>query len=306
MDDLNDLAFFAAVVRHRGFSAAARATGVEKTRLSRRVAELERRLGVRLLQRTTRSIALTEAGRRFYDHCQAVVGDAQSAYDSIADLRREPAGTIRMCCPQPLAHAYLTPILPDYLARHPKVKLVLDTTYRLVNLIEEGVDLAVRARHEIEEPPGLVARRLGSGEPVLVASPEFLNRQGRPRTPDDLVRLDCLVRPQDVHDDSARWMLTRENGEKAVARLCSRLESEDLVLLLEAALNGLGVAMLPARTVANAVRAGALEHVLPEWSGAKYAIFLLYPRPRGMLPSVRSLIDYLSSNLIADARSGDD
>src|SRR6516164_8231470 len=130
MENLNDLAYFVAVVQHGGFSAATRATGIEKTRLSRRIAALETQLGVRLLQRNTRHIALTEAGERFFAQAQTLVEGAQSAFESVADLRREPSGTVRLSCPQVMAQSYLAPILPGYLAMYPKVRLELDTVDR--------------------------------------------------------------------------------------------------------------------------------------------------------------------------------
>src|SRR5262245_23062566 len=120
MDDLNDLFFFSAVVEHKGFSTAARAIDVEKTRLSRRVAALEKRMGVRLLQRSTRTVALTEAGERFYERCQAVVDGARAAYDSISELKKEPTGNIRVSCPLVLAQNFVAPILPGFMASHPK------------------------------------------------------------------------------------------------------------------------------------------------------------------------------------------
>ncbi|WP_170942293.1 LysR family transcriptional regulator, partial [Noviherbaspirillum denitrificans] len=173
MEDLNDLYFFASVVRHNGFSAAARAIGIEKTRLSRRVADLEKRLGVRLLQRSTRRIALTAAGERFYLQCLAAVEGAQAAYESVAELRKEPSGSVRVSCPVVLAQSYLAPILPGYLASHPKVNVVIDASDRDVNLIDERFDLALRAMPYIEETAGLVARTLGNGRRILVASPAF-------------------------------------------------------------------------------------------------------------------------------------
>src|SRR6202008_3158421 len=137
MEDLNDLYFFTSVVRYGGFSAAARTIGVEKTRLSRRVAALERRLGVRLLQRTTRSLALTEAGQRFFERSVATVEEAQAAYDSVAELRREPAGLVRLSSPVLLAQRCLAHALPGYMAANPKVSIFVEATDRAVNVIEE-------------------------------------------------------------------------------------------------------------------------------------------------------------------------
>lgn len=299
MDDLNDLFYFAAVVQHRGFSAAARAIGVEKTRLSRRVAELERRLGVTLLRRTTRTVVLTEAGARFYAHCVATVEGARSAYESMAELQREPAGMVRMTCPQVMAQTYLAPLLPAYLAAHPKVKLELDATDRSMNLIEDRFDLALRARPQVEDSAGLVARQLGSARRVLVASPLLLDSIGRPDSPQDLAAFDTISRPVEAQDGRARWVLSDADGRDEVVSHTPRMMSDDLRLQVEAAVHGIGVALLPEPIVAASVRNGALARMLPEWAAAPHLIFLLYPKPRGMLPSVRSLIDYLTIHLPA-------
>jgi DNA-binding transcriptional LysR family regulator len=166
MEDLNDLYFFASVVQYGGFSAAARTIGVEKTRLSRRIAALEKRLGVRLLQRTTRALALTEAGQRFYDRCLATVEGAQAAFDSVAELRREPAGLVRLSSPVLLTQRCLAHALPGYMAKHPKVSLFVEPTDRTVNVIEERFDIVIRAKPVIEDVAGLVAKTLGSSQRV--------------------------------------------------------------------------------------------------------------------------------------------
>src|SRR5262249_27008324 len=146
MEDLNDIYFFASVVQHGGFSAAARVIGVEKTRLSRRIPALERRPGGRLLQRTTRAPSLTEAGPRFFERSAATVEGAQAAYDSVAELRREPAGLVRMSCPVLLAQRCLAHTLPEYMTVHPKVSVFLEATDRIVSVIEERFDIAIRAK----------------------------------------------------------------------------------------------------------------------------------------------------------------
>lgn len=299
MDDFNDLVYFASVVEHHGFSAAARATGVEKTRLSRRVAALEQRLGVRLLQRSTRSLALTEAGQRFYDHCLAAVEGARVAYESIAELRQEPAGTVRMSCAQVMAQSYLAPILPGYLAQHPKVNLILDATDREVNLIEERVDLVLRARREVEDSAGLVARHLADARRILVASPSYLGKIDPLSVPCALSGCAILGRPLEVFEGQLRWELHGPEAETLVVQLSPRLVADDLRLLLESAIHGIGIALLPEPIVTAAIRAGLLTQVLPDWTATTHRIYLLYPSPRGMLPSVRSLIDYLLAHLPA-------
>jgi DNA-binding transcriptional LysR family regulator len=299
MEDLNDLYFFAAVVRHNGFTAAARATGVEKTRLSRRVAELEHRVGLRLLQRSTRSIALTEAGERFYARCVAAVESAEAAYDSVAALQREPSGTVRLACPVVMAQSYLAPILPGYLARHPKVKVLVEASDRAVNLIEERFDLALRARPRMDDEPGLVAKTLGMARFILVASPAFLDAHGRPKHPQDLAGLDVMSHINDLHDGIAHWSLKDFSGQSDLVKTLPRLVTSDFRVQLEAAVHGIGIALLPEPIVSSALHKAQLEHVLQDWAVAGHMLHLVYPTPRGMLPAVRSLIDYLMIHLPA-------
>ncbi len=303
MDDLNDLFFFTAVVQHNGFSAAARATGIEKTRLSRRVAELERRVGARLLQRSTRKLALTEAGQQFFARCIAAVEGAQAAYDSIAQLQAEPSGTVRMSCPVVLAQSYLAPILPAFLATHRKVRVVIEATNRTTDLIEERFDLALRARAQLEDEPSLVARSLGTVPRILVASPDFLARHGRPHDPADLPQFETMSRTSDLAGGLARWELRSADGRIAAVETSPRLATDDFRVQLEAATCGAGVALLPELIASSALRAGTLEHVMRDWSAPGQLIQLVYPPPRGMLPSVRSVIDYLTANLPATIAS---
>lgn len=300
MHDLNDLYFFASVVQHNGFTAAARATGLEKTRLSRRVAELEQRVGLRLLQRSTRSIALTEAGERFYARCLAAVESAEAAYDSVAELQKEPSGTVRLSCPVVMAQSYLAPVLPGYLARHPKVKVLVEATDRTVNLIEERFDLALRGRPRTDAEPGMVARALGTARLVLVASPAFMAAHGRPTQLAELVDMDVISHVHDMHDmhhGIAHWNVRSLAGASDIVKVRPRLVTSDFSVLFEAAVHGIGVAFLPEPVVVGALRDRRLEQVLPDWAAAGHMLQLVYPPPRGMLPAVRSLIDYLAVQL---------
>ncbi|MGO4003373.1 LysR substrate-binding domain-containing protein [Pseudomonas fluorescens] len=299
MDNVNDLVFFASIVEFGGFSAAARATGIDKTRLSRRLSALEARLGVRLLQRNTRRIALTEAGEQLYTHARDLMNSANNAVESVAALRAEPSGTVRLSCPQILAQSYLAPILPGYLVSHPKVKIELDATDREIDLLKERYDLALRASVAIPDNSGLVARELGTARRVLVASPVFLDSFGRPESPCDIARLDTLSRPLDVSDGAARWILSAVGQDTVSVVHTPRLSSNDLRLQLESAIHGIGIALLPEPIVSASIQCGALEMVLPEWSAPAHKIHIVYPPPRGMLPSVRSLIDYLVFHLPA-------
>ena len=299
MDDLNDIYFFASVVQHGGFSAAARKIGVEKTRLSRRVAALEKRLGVRLLQRTTRALALTEAGQRFFERCVATVEGAQAAYDSVAELRREPAGLVRLSSPVLLTQRCLAHALPGYMTTHPKVSVFVEPTDRTVNVIEERFDIAIRAKPEIEDVAGLVAKTLGPSQRVLVVSPTFLDHHGRPERPADLSKFSTVASADDIFDGGARWNLMNLDSRTQQIQLKPRLVTSDLRTRLQAAIHGIGIALLPEQVVFAPLKGGLIERALPEWSGARNILHLVYPTPRGMLPSVRSLIDYLLINVPA-------
>jgi DNA-binding transcriptional LysR family regulator len=293
MEDLNDIYFFAAVVRYGGFSAAARTIGVEKTRLSRRIAALEKRLGVRLLQRTTRALALTEAGQRFYERCVTTVEEAQEAYDSVAQLRREPAGLVRLSCPVLLAQRCLAHALPGYMKANPKVYIYVEATDRTVNVIEERFDIAIRAKPVIEDAAGLVAKTLGHSQRVLVVSPAFLDQYGRPESPADLPKFDTVASTDDVFEGGARWNLTDTDMRAQQIELKPRLVTSDLRTRLQTAIHGIGIALLSEQVISGPLKEGQVERVLPNWGGAKNILHLVYPTPRGMLPSVRSLIDYL-------------
>jgi DNA-binding transcriptional LysR family regulator len=293
MEDLNDIYFFASVVQYGGFSAAARTIGVEKTRLSRRIAALEKRLGVRLLQRTTRALAVTEAGQRFFERCVATVEGAQAAYDSVAELRREPAGLVRLCSPVLLTQRCLAHALPGYMEAHPKVSVYVEATDRTVNVIEERFDIAIRAIPAIEDVSALVAKTLGHSRRVLVVSPAFLHHYGRPENPAGLLKFNTVASTDDIFDGGARWNLTNLDNRTQHIELKPRLVTSDLRVRLQAAMRGIGIALLPEQVISAPLKEGLIERVLPEWSGAKNILHLVYPTPRGMLPSVRSLIDYL-------------
>jgi len=299
MDDFNDLYFFVAVVEHKGFSAASRATGIDKTRLSRRIAALEEGLGVRLLQRTTRSIGLTEAGTRFYERCQAVVDSARSAYEELSELTKEPAGNVRLSCPHAMAQNYLAPMLPGFMTTHPKVSLYIESTDRVVDPIEERFDLVFRATPVIDDAAGLVAKEFGRVRLILVANPTYVDRIGVIEAPSDLARADIICSGSDQHDRGVRWELLHDDKPRQLVNAAPRLVANDLRVQLEASIHGVGIALLPEPIASNALESRQLVHLLPEWSALGHIIHCVYPRPRGMLPSVRSLIDYLSNRIPA-------
>ena len=297
LQDLNDLYFFAAVVEHGGFSAAGRALGVPKSRLSKRVAQLEDRLGVRLLQRTTRRFVVTEVGERFYAHCRAVLEEARAAQEAVDELRAEPRGVVRLSCPVSLTQTVLAHVLPDFMAQYPRLQVRVLSSNRRVDLLGEGYDLAIRVRSKLDTDANLVIRTFGQSRTKLVASPALLKAQGRPATPEELGKLPALSMRE--HEGAQVWELIGANGEQVNVEVQARLITGDFAVLLEAARRGMGVALLPEFVCAPAITRGELEVVLPEWSVPEGTMHFVYPSRRGMLPGVRALVDFLAERLPA-------
>ena len=295
MQDLNDLYFFAAVVEHGGFSAAGRALGVPKSRLSKRIAQLEDRLGVRLLQRTTRRFVVTEVGERFYGHCRAVLEEARAAQDAVEELRAEPRGVVRLSCPISIAQTVLAHILPEFMAQYPKVQVRVLSSNRRVDLISEGFDLAIRVRSKLDTDANMIVRSLSQARVLPVAIPALLKAHGYPAHPDDLARLPALSMQE--HEGAQIWELIDERGERVSVEVQARLITGDFAVLLAAARAGLGVTLLPEFVSAPAITAGELEVVLPEWSAPNGVMHFVYPSRRGMLPGVRALVDFLAEHL---------
>jgi DNA-binding transcriptional LysR family regulator len=297
LHDLNDLYFFAAVVDHGGFSAAGRALGVPKSRLSKRVAQLEERLGVRLLQRTTRRFVVTEVGERFVTHCRAVLEEAQAAQDAVDELRAEPRGVVRLSCPVSLTQTVLAHVLPDFLQQYPKMQVRVTSSDRRVDVIGEGFDLAIRVRNKLDTDANLVVRSFGQGRTLLVANPVLLDSLGRPSGPTDLARLPALSMRE--HEGAQVWQLIDASGKEVSVEMQARLVTGDFSMLLEAARRGMGVALLPEFVCASAITRGDLEVVLPQWSVPEGIMHFVYPSRRGMLPGVRALVDFLAEKLPA-------
>ena len=300
MQDLNDLLYFAEVVDRGGFAAAGRALGVPKSRLSRRVAELEARLGVRLLQRTTRKLSLTSVGEQYHRHCVAMREDAQAADEAVARAQSEPQGTIRVACPVTLAQTTLGPILPEFLARYPKVRLDVRVSNRVVDLVEEGFDVAFRVRPTLENSGSLVVKRFGTSRTQLLASPAQLARQGRPATVTELAQLDTLS--MSAVDGVAIWQLIGPNGEVQQFESQPRYVADDLLTLKFAAMRGVGVGALPGYMCSDEMRDGLLVPVLPEWSMPAGIFHAVFPSRRGLIPAVRTFLDFLGETIVAEGQ----
>ncbi|WP_079201078.1 LysR family transcriptional regulator [Pseudomonas sp. CC6-YY-74] len=294
MDDLNDLYYFAQVVEHGGFAAAGRALHTPKSKLSRRIALLEERLGVRLLQRTTRHFSVTEIGQEYYRHCLAMLIEAQAAREVIERTRSEPQGIVRMSCPTTLLQYRIGDLIGRFMVLNPKVQVHLDATNRHVDVIGEGLDLALRVRFPPLENSDLVMRVLADSPQRLVASPELLKGRALPLLPADLSGLPSLDWRQ---PGEHLWRLEGPNGAMAEVRHQPRLISDDMTTLLQAALRGVGLVQLPCMVVEQELAQGRLLDIMPQWAPRCGVVHALFPSRRGLLPSVRSLIDFFAEQL---------
>ena len=297
MQDLNDLYYFAQVVEHGGFAPAGRALGEPKSKLSRRIAALEERLAVRLLNRSTRHVSVTEIGRIYYHHCKAMLVQAEAAEEAMESMRTEPCGTVRISCPVALLDAHVGPMLADYQQRFPQVTVHLNATNRRVDVIEEGFDIALRVRPPPLEDSDLVLRTLADSGQCLVASAELLDHHGRPEIPADLAGLPSLAlgRPQHRH----QWQLVGPEGAEARVVHHPRLVTRSMNALQTAALAGVGIVQLPVMMMTGALAEGRLVRVLEDWAPPREIIHAVFPSRRGLLPAVRELIDCLAEGFAA-------
>lgn len=298
MQDLNDMLYFAEVVDSGGFAAAARRLGLPKSKLSRRVAQLETRLGVRLLQRTTRKLSLTDVGALYLRHCNAMREEAQAAQEAVDNVQTEPRGTLRVACPVTLALTTIGPLVPVFLARHPKVHIDMRVSNRVVDLVEEGMDVALRVRPTLEDSASLVVKNFGLSHTLLVASPQQLQRQWRPVQPEELVGLDTVA--MSAVDGRSSWTLQGPGGAAYTLVHQPRYCADDLNTLRFAVLGGIGMCCIPQYMCEEELRAGQLVEVLPGWSPQPGIFHAVYPTRRGMVPAVRAFLDFLGEAIRAE------
>jgi DNA-binding transcriptional LysR family regulator len=295
MQDLNDMLYFAEVAERGGFAAAGRALGMPKSRLSRRISELESRLGVRLLQRTTRKLSLTEVGEIYLRHCSGLRDQAHAAGEAVEQMQAAPRGTVRVACPVTLAQNAVGRLIPLYMAQHPQVKIDLRVTNRVVDLVEEGIDVALRVRLDLDESGSLVVKNLGASSGFLVASPLQIQRQGQPASLAELGRLDTVA--MSSQDGKSSWKLIDPQGNEVLFKHEPRYVADDLQTLKLAILAGTGFSFLPADLAAAELEAGSLVQLLPDWTRRSGKVHAVFPSRRGQVPAVRSFLDFMGDHL---------
>ena len=294
MRDLNDLNFFAAVVANGGFSAAARALGAPKSRISRRVAALESQLGLRLIERSTRRFKVTYVGAEVYRHARAALSEAEAIEDVAIRLRAEPQGLVRISCPLGVDRL-LAAALPAFLAGHPKLRVQVVVTNRRIDLIDEGVDIAIRVRDRLDTDADLQVKKISRAGMVLTASPAFIAAHGQPLTPAEIAEFPTVARGD--RPGPERWTLSNEAGETVEVAIEPRLATTSFSILRQAATEGVGIVLLPEYIARELLATGGLVRILPDWEVPAGLLHLVFTSRRGQLPSVRAVIDFAAEIL---------
>ena len=294
-DSIQEMAVFARVVGAGSLSAAARELGLSPAMVSRRLAALESRLGVRLINRTTRSLHLTDDGATYYEACARVLSDIEEADATVSAGRVEPRGPLRVALPASFGHQHIAPLIPSFAERYPQIQLALSLSDRNVNLIEEGFDLAVRIAHL--EDSSLTARRLAPNRRVVCASPDYLKRHGAPRTPDELARHNCLT----TSEFTMNWDYKAPDGKPGSVRVTGRYACDNWEVVREWALAGLGIALNSTWDVHRLLAEGALVEVCRGYTfHSDVAIYAVYPSRRFLPAKTRVFIEFLAESFGPD------
>jgi DNA-binding transcriptional LysR family regulator len=279
---------FVAVAECGQFTAAAERLGLSSSQVSRQVARLEERLQARLFYRSTRRVALTEAGQTFLQHCQRLQDAREEALRAVGDLGSEPKGLLRMTCAVAYGERFIVPLVTDFMTRHPQLRVDIELSNRNLDLVHEGLDLAIRLGRL--QDSRLVATRLAPRRMYLCAAPDYLQRYGRPHSLSELGRHNCLIGSSDT------WSF-QLNGREAAQRVQGNWRCNSGQAVLDAALRGLGLCQLPDYYVLEHLRSGALVSLLDNQQPPNTAVWALYPQQRHLSPKVRQLVDALKAGL---------
>ncbi len=293
MEKLTALNIFRRVAELQSFSAAARELDLSNAAISKNVRELEAELGVRLINRTTRRLHLTEAGALYLTRTNAILDDLREADASVGELGAAPRGLIRVSAPMSLGIAKIAPAIADFLADYPEIRIELDLNDRYIDIVEGGFDIAIRGGARLDNS-SLIARKLGDLDRVVCASPDYIGRHGAPRTPADLSDHACLA--YTLSSAPHRWTFLRK-GERQAIDISGPLRVNNSIAIAAAARAGLGVGLLPTFAVAQDLKEGALKQMLKSWSAEPAAIYAIYPSHREASIKLRLFIDALARAL---------
>ncbi len=290
MTDVSDWAVFARTAELKSLSAAGRDLRLSAAVISNRIAKLEKLLGVRLLNRTTRRVNLTEEGQIFYQHCTRILHEIELIETTIGTRSGTPKGAITVTAPAGFGRRHIAPFMPAFVEKFPEIRVRLHVTDRMTDVIAEGTDIAIRIADL--RAYSFIAKKLASNSRAVVAAPSYLEKHGVPQTPQDLLKHNCLLLR---FPGSEQFQWTLQGPEDSVTLPVSgNLDSDNGEVLLDWCLDGAGLALKSMWEVGEHIRSGALHPVLPDWSPSGHAIYAIYPHGRLMPPRVRTFIDYLA------------
>lgn len=289
MENLEGLPVFVRAARDGSFSAAARALGLTPSAVSKQIGRLEDQLAVRLFNRTTRRLSLTEEGAAFFERASRILADLDDAAAAVSSLHTAARGRLRVTMPTAFGVIHLLPALPDFLARHPELTLEIDLNDRFVNMMEEGFDLALRVG-DLEDS-SLIGRRIAANRRVLAAAPSYLAARPPLSRPEDLQQHNCLIYTYRAQRND--WRLTNADGDETVVTVNGRLETNNPMMLRAAALAGLGIVLLPLWIIGPDIKAGRLQRILTDYHWPDSAIQAVYPPGRHLSARVRTFVDFL-------------
>ncbi len=290
MDDLRRMTIFFHVVDSQSFSGAARQLGIARSAVSRHISLLEKSIGVRLLNRTTRQISLTEVGETYYRSCARIVAEAEAATRRISQLQDEPQGILRIAAPISMGNRFITPVVRDFMQRYTGLNVELRLDDQVVDMVKEGIDVSIRVGWLHDS--NLVARKLGDWPRYLCAAPSYIERHGRPVTPAQLSEHEWIIftlLPTPYH-----WTFTRNKRQERI-QVKGRLKTNSADAIRSSLLAGAGIAAQAAFLLRDDIKAGRLEHLLPEWDCGGVGMYAVYQDRRYQQAKVRLFIDYLNS-----------
>ena len=284
--DLNEMAIFVHVVEAGSFTGAAKNLGLPKSTVSRKITQLEERLGIRLIQRTTRSLRLTDTGTAYYNHCARILSEIEEANIAVTQMQSTPTGTLRITAPVLFGSTVLSSLVAEYMEQHPQVSIDMVLSDQKLDLVQEGIDIAFRIGQL--EDSSLIGRHLGDVRGLLCASPDYLRRHGSPNHPQDLSDHTLLSSP-----DWNSWTLVGPDQQESNVQVKPRLQVNDFASLYTLALSGVGIAPLPMLIAASAIRSQNLVPVLCDWPFETSPIHALYPSNRHLSAKVRSFVEFV-------------
>lgn len=289
MDQLQAIRVFRQTVERGSFAEAARRMGLSPAAISKNIRELEANLGVRLLNRTTRRMSLTEAGERYFEQIVRILDDLSEADSSLGPLQRMPSGLLHVSAPMAFTLTRLSDAVIGFLVGHPDLSLDLKLEDRRVDLVKEGIDLAIRGSDRLEDS-SLIARKLMTLRHVICASPDYFARAGRPRAPEDLRSHNCVQFTLSGHVQE--WSFTREGRSERVA-IAGRYKVTTSLAVRDALLAGFGLSLIPRIYVEKDIAEGRLATALDDWAPVETSIYVVYPSRQYVLPKVRAFVDFL-------------